>query len=191
MTVRVRVSPAMKAINRLSTELLLVKMVENWRCALDKNLTVGIAFVDFRKAFNSIPHDVLLHKLQAFGVAGNLWSWVKDYLANCSLVAIVNGVKSDALPIRFGLPQGSVLDTIMFSFFCNDLPDIAHDCDSEIHMHADDTTIYASAPSPEMVTDTLNKFYTWCRRRRMLPHPGMQAIKQEITYIIKSSPPDD
>ena len=105
LTVRVRVSPARKSINWLSTELLLVKIVEDWRCALDKNLIVGIAFVDFRKAFNSIPHDVLLHKLQAFGIAGNLWSWVKDYLANRSLVTIVNGVKSYALLVRFSVPQ--------------------------------------------------------------------------------------
>ena len=89
---------------------------------------------------------------------------------------MVNEVKSDALPVRFGVPQGSVLGPILFSLFCNDLPDITHDCDSEIHIYAHDTTIYASAPSPDMVTvlfnDTLNKFYTWCCRHRMLPHPG-------------------
>ena len=81
--------------------LLLVKMVEIWRCALDKNLIVGIVFVYFRKAFDSIPHDVLLHKLQAVGVTG----WIKDYLADRSLVTIVNGVKSDALPVKFVVPQ--------------------------------------------------------------------------------------
>ena len=191
-----------------STELLLVKMVDDWRCALDKNLIVGIVFVDFRKAFDSIPHDVLLHKLQVVGVAGNLWSWIKDYLADRSLVTIVNGVKSDALPVRFGVPQGSVLGPILFSLFCNDLPDIAHDGDSEIHMYADDTTIYVSAPSPDMVAallnDTLNKFYTWCCRNRILPHPGktecmilmrgrfigpMQAIKigENVVNQVKST----
>ena len=55
-----------------STELLLVKMIEDWRMALDKNLVVGIAFVDFCKAFDSIPHHILLHKLQASGIVGDL-----------------------------------------------------------------------------------------------------------------------
>ena len=181
-----------------STELLLVKMVGDWRCVLDNNLIDGIVFFDFRKAFDSIPHDVLLHKLQAVGVAGNLWSWTKDYLADRSLVTIVNGVKSDALLVRFGVPQGSVLGPILFSLFCNDLPDIADDGDSEIHMYADDTTIYVSAPSPGMVAavlnDTLNKFYTWHCRNRILPHPGrfigpMQAIKigDSVVNQVKST----
>ena len=54
-----------------STELLLVKVIEDWRRALDSNLVVDIVFVDFRKAFNSSSHHVLLEKLQAVGVAGD------------------------------------------------------------------------------------------------------------------------
>ena len=73
-----------------STELLLVKMIEDWKMALDKNLVVGIVFVDFRKAFDSISHHILLHKLQASGIAGDLWSWIKDYLSDRSQVTFVN-----------------------------------------------------------------------------------------------------
>ena len=60
-------------------DVLLVKMIEDWRRALDKNLVVGIAFVDFRKAFDAIFHHVLLEKLQAVGIAGDLLCWIKDY----------------------------------------------------------------------------------------------------------------
>ena len=74
-----------------STELLLVKMIEDWRRALDKNLIVGIAFVDFRKAFDSISHHDLLEKLQAVGGVGDLLCWIKDYLADPSQVTVVNG----------------------------------------------------------------------------------------------------
>ena len=122
-------------------------MFEDWRRALDKNLVVGIVFVDIRKAFDSISHHVLLKKLQAVGVAGDLWCWIKDYLAGRSQATVVNGFHSEILPVKFGVPQGSVLGLTLFLLFCNDLPDIVGDCDGDIHMYADDTTTYAIAPS--------------------------------------------
>ena len=121
---------------------MLTKMTEDWRRALDKNLVVGIVFVDFRKAFDSISHHVLLQKLQGVGVSGDLWSWIKDYLTNRSQVSIVNSCRSESMPVKFGVPQGSVLGPTLFSLFCNDLFDITNSEEGEIHMYADDTTIY-------------------------------------------------
>ena len=60
----------------------MVKMTEDWRRALNRNLVVGIVLVDFRKAFDSISHSLLLQKLQGLGIAGGLWSWIKDYLSD-------------------------------------------------------------------------------------------------------------
>ena len=159
-----------------STELLLVKMIEDWLRALDKNLVVGIVFFDFRKVFDSISHHVLLNKLQAVGVAGDLWCWLKDYSADRSQATVENGFPCKTLPAKFGVPQESVLGPTLFSLFCNNLPDIIEDCDDEIHMYADDTTIYVAASSPDMVAVALNailqKLYDWCCCNRLLPHPG-------------------
>ena len=58
--------------------------------------------------------------------------------------------------MKFGVRQGSVLGPSLFSLFCNDLPDIVEDCDNEIHMYADDTTIYVAVSSPDMVAVVLN-----------------------------------
>ena len=140
-----------------STELLLVKMTENWRRALDNNLVVGVVFVDFRKAFDSISHPVLLRKLQELGISGDLWCWVKNYLSNRHQVTVINGCMSESMPVKFGVPQGSVLGPILFSLFCNDLPDINNSDDGEIYMYADDTTLYAFAPTQDLVAEILNK----------------------------------
>ncbi|CAB4004158.1 Hypothetical predicted protein, partial [Paramuricea clavata] len=141
-----------------STELLLVKMTENWRRALDNNLVVGIVFVDFRKVFDSISHPVLLRKLQELGISGDLWCWVKNYLSNRHQVTVINGCMSESMPaVKFGVPQGSVLGPILFSLLCNDLPDINISDDGDIYMYADDTTLYAFAPTQDLVAEILNK----------------------------------
>ena len=77
--------------------------------------------------------------------------WIKDYLADRSQVTVVNGFQSKTLPVKFGVPQGSVLGPTQFSLFCNDLPDIAGVRECEIHMYADDTTIYVAESSPDKV----------------------------------------
>ena len=150
-------------------------MTENWRRALDNNLVVGVVFVDFRKAFDSISHPVFLRKLQELGISGDLWCWVKNYLSNRHQVTVINGCMSESMPVKFGVPQGSILGPILFSLFCNDLPDINNSDDGEIYMYADDTTLYAFAPTQDLVAEILNKIlsklYLWCCHNQLTPHP--------------------
>ncbi len=167
-----------------STELLLVKMTEESRRALDDNLVVSVVFVDSRKAFDSISHPVLLRKLQEFGVSGNIWSWIKNYLANRHQVTVINGCVSKSKPVKFGVPQGSVLGPILFSLFCNDMPDIDDLEEGEVYMYADDTTLYAIAPNHDLVANILNrilgKLYKWCCENRLTPYSVIQSIPQLI-----------
>ena len=169
-----------------STELLLAKMSEDWRRALDNNHTVGIVFVDFRKAFDSISHPLLLKKLQGLGIAGDLWSWISSYLSERSQITIVNGEKSSPRSVKFGVPQRSVLGPTLFSLYCNDLPDIINDNDGVIHMYADDTTMYVVATSPDLVIMVLNKIlallFEWCCRSLLTPHLG----KTEFMLLSRS-----
>ena len=118
---------------------------------------VGIVFVDFKKAFDSISHPLLLQKLHRVGISGDLWSWIDSYLANRTQVTIINGQKSSPRTVTFGVPQGSVLGPTLFSLYCNDLPDIINNNDGVVHMYADDTTIYVVAATPDLVMTSLNK----------------------------------
>jgi hypothetical protein len=140
-----------------STELLLIKMTEIWRRALDNKQVVGIIFIDFKKAFDSVCHPILLQKLQALGISGDIWLWIKDYLQDRKMSTIVNGTKSNSCQVKFGIPQGSVLGPILFSVFCNDLPEIMQGDDGEIEIFADDTTIYVIGPNPDSVASILDR----------------------------------
>ena len=81
-------------------------MTEGWRKALDKKQVVGVVFIDFKKAFDSVSHALLLQKLQSLGIAGDLWWWIKDYLNDRKMVTIVQGAKSSCRDVRYGVPQG-------------------------------------------------------------------------------------
>ena len=91
-------------------------------------------------------------------------------------MTVINRCQSNLESVNYGAPQGSVLGPILFSLFCNDLPNICENEDGEIFMYADDTTIYAIGKNHDVVCTMLNKIlcklYNWCCDNQLTPHPG-------------------
>ena len=122
-----------------STNHALMSMIQQIRDTMDDgNIAVGV-FVDFQKAFDTVNHDILLRKLDHYGVRGISNSWFKSYLTDRKQYVSLDGTDSDQEFIKHGVPQGSVLGPLLFLIYINDL----HQCikHSTTRHFADDTNL--------------------------------------------------
>ena len=126
------------------TQILAV--LDKWTEALDNGSNIGSIYLDFAKAFDSVPHKRLLMKMKSFGITGKLWTWIEDFLQARIQHVVINGVKSLAALVLSGIPQGSVLGPLLFICFINDMPEVIQ---AFIQMFADDTKLYMEVNGPE------------------------------------------
>ena len=107
---------------------------------------LDIIFLDFRKAFDRVPHERLLFKLKKMGIQGRLLAWIESFPGNRKQWVALNQTESKWRRVYNGVPQakGSVLGPILFMIYINDLPDYVK---SSCKIFADDTEIYAKVGS--------------------------------------------
>ena len=122
------------------TELATTFLVSKITNAMErKELTLGI-FLDLSKAFDTINHDILLTKLSHYGIRDLPLNWFKSYLSNRKQFLELGGKLSSSQYIRHGVPQGSILGSLLFLIYINDLPNsLTH---ANAIMYADDTNIF-------------------------------------------------
>ena len=123
-----------------SCSLQLLVTINDWLGCLDSKVPVDAAYLDFKKAFDSVPHKRLLTKLKGYGINGKVLGWVEDFLKNRMQYVSINGKSSEKSPVTSGVPQGSVLGPTLFIYFINDLPD---EVKCNLKIFADDTKAYS------------------------------------------------
>ena len=133
-----------------STQSLLLRLTDSWYKSLDNGDYVGVVFLDISKAFDTVNHQLLLHKLRTqFRLSPSLCQLLQSYLHQRNQVVLANGSRSDSGDIPSGVPQGSILGPILFSMFINDLPAVVNSSITTA-LFADDSTF--SAPGINVAT---------------------------------------
>ena len=129
--------------------------------------------MDLSKAYDCLPHDLLIAKLEAYGLGYNSLRFLYSYLSNRSQRVRISSSVSDCLAILLGVPQGSILGPILFNIFINDL--LFSNLESDICNFADDNTLYARDSSIDNVLLRLNsdipRVMDWFRSNEMVVNP--------------------
>ena len=167
-----------------SCETALLKMTDDWFNGIDKGNMTGVIYIDLKKAFDTVNHDILLKKLTGYGVDTKSWDWFKSYLSNRSQLVLWSGEMSERQSVTVGVPQGSILGPLLFSLYINDLPDSV---DSSVNMFADDSTIAVTGKTvahiQNKLTNDFKQVAQWMSRNKLTLHVGKTKVQLIGTYI--------
>ena len=138
-----------------SSNHVLLRLIENWKKSLDNKNFVGTVLMDLSKAFDCIPHDLLVVKLHAYGLTEEAVTFIYSYLKRRKQGVKINNTESVFQILLSGVPQGSILGPILFNIFINDLFLFLKDVD--LANFANDNTIYTANKSIEKLLEVLER----------------------------------
>ena len=158
-------------ISGRSTSLQLLEVLDKWTEALDRGESIDCVYMDYQKAFDTVPHNRLISKLRAYKISEQMINWIQSFLTNRIQKVVVNGEELDWKSVTSGIPQGSVLGPLMFVIFINDLPDIVN---SDIYLFADDTKVFKNIQNmmdSNILQNDLNIMSLWSDTWLLKFHP--------------------
>ena len=170
---------------RRSCETQLINTVHNFASALNNREQIDAILLDMSKAFDTVPHERLCHKLSLYGIRGTTLRWIRSFLTGRTQKVILNGQESRTTKVSSGVPQGSVLGPLLFIIYINDMP---NNITSNIKLYADDALLYRTI---HFVTDTgilqhdLDMLHQWASTWLMTFNP----TKCEFLQLTKKNHP--
>ena len=164
-----------------STQHALFRLIEFCRKKLDENYTIGMVLMDLSKAYDCLPHDLLIAKLEAYGFGIHSLRLTASYLSNRKQRVKIGSTGSDLQDIVCGVLQGSVLGPLLFNFFLSDFLLLIQDCD--VCNFADDNTLFKCERNIEKVALCLendsNAIY-WLKWNQMVANP----CKFQVMFLV-------
>ena len=160
-----------------TTQLLAV--LDDWTDDIEHGENVDAIYLDYAKAFDTVPHKRLLAKLSGYGIGGKLLKWIAAFLEGRRQRVIVNGSKSSWTRVTSGIPQASVLGLLLFVCYVNDMPE---NITSTAYMFADDTKVYRNIKTHidrEALQSDLSRLEDWSRKWQL----RFNADKCKVLHI--------
>ena len=137
-----------------STVTHLLKNTDDWYNGLDLGRLDGLVFIDLKKAFDTVDHEILCQKLVHYGVKQRELAWFRSYLCNRKQFFRVNVVSSKTEGIVVGVPKGSYLGHLLFFIYINDLPQAVQN--STVSMYADDISLCYQSSDIDQLNEAIN-----------------------------------
>ena len=154
------------------------KLVNDIYKAKDCDEYMVTCFLDIRKAFDSVHQGELIARMRAMQLPPIYTDWLCAYLGDRSQSVICNGTTSNILPIKYGVPQGSILGPLLFICFVNNLPNVVKN--SKMLLYADDVVFYCTGKSLKSTCDNLQEdasaIHTWFSRSGLSIRTGKTKI---------------
>ena len=169
----------------------LLESFEQWTRALDEGYGIDVVYLDYRKAFDTVPHKRLLLKLRNYGFTEKYIKWIENFLTGRKMRVGINNSYSRWTDILSGVPQGSVLGPLLFILYVNDLPSWIT---NSMRMFADDTKVWSRVSNERDTAglqDDLNSLCNWSDQwllkfnveKCKVMHIGQ---KQHFTYYLRT-----
>ena len=170
-----------------SCQSLLVKCIDNWKSALDKQQYIGAFFMDLSKAFDCLPHGLIIAKLHAYGLELPACNLLFSYLHGRKQRVKISNSRSSWTVLTKGVPQGSILGPLLFNIFMNDLFLFIEKC--HLYNYADDNSLDSSS---ENLTDVLyNLRHDGRNAIEWFAKNGMQANPDKFHFMLFSPTPSE
>ena len=161
----------------------LLEAVDKINELLSLGENVDIFYLDFQKAFDTVPHYRLLTKLKSFGISDKTLLTIADFLKDRSFQVNVGNNASQNFKVTSGVPQGSVLGPLLFLLYINDLPE---NIKNLVSLFADDLKMYGRSSEKEMNQTDLNKLENW--QNDWLLFFNTKDSKCKVMHVGKSNP---
>ena len=167
--------------SRHSTTTTLIDCSNEWYVNMDRGQYNLVVFLDIKKAFDTVNHDILLKKLEMYGLGDSALALLRNYLTDRTQKCQLQGMLSEQRTITCGIPQGSILGSLLFTLYINDLPNcLKH---TTPRMFADDTSLTAAGETlgevERRVNEDLSNVHNWLSANRL----NLNIAKTEYVLI--------
>ena len=166
----------------------MIHFIDNLALGIQEQGRNDVIYFDFAKAFDSVNHDVILHKLKyQFNIDGTMLNFLKSYLQNRKQCVVIEGAKSSTVNVNSGVPQGSIIGPLLFVLFINDMQACISP-ETNIALYADDTKIWRRInhhSDSEALQRDIDALYEWSIKNKMSFHPDKCKVLMVTNQLEK------